>query len=177
MGAAHQRFNGLSEPDLELLRERTLEVSPQSQTTDGREMIELLEIQSHGQSFVLPLSALQGIAELTSIAPIPRAPPSVRGIVSFRGELLVGVELSTLVGELSSGIVDLRRIIAVMSQTMKLAILGEKVLSVRIVPRDLFRPAPSKFGFVVGTDENFVSLLDPALLIEHVLQLLGRTHE
>jgi purine-binding chemotaxis protein CheW len=140
-------------------------------------MIELLEIQSHGQRFALPLSALQGISELNSLAPIPRAPPSIRGLVSFRGELLVGVELSALLGQSNTGIVDLRRIITLTSQTMKMAILGEKVLSVRSAPKDLFRPEPGRFAFVAGIDENFVSLLDPDLLVAHVLQLLGQLHE
>lgn len=177
MGTAHQRFFDLSEADRTLLRERTLEVARQLPTTGGREMLELLEIQSHGQNFALPLSALQGITELNSLAPIPRAPPSIRGLVSFRGELLVGVELSALLGQSNTGIVDLRRIIALTSQTMKMAILGEKALSVRNAPRDLFRPEKSRFAFVAGIDENFVSLLDPDLLGAYVLQLLGQMHE
>ncbi|HXN40158.1 MAG TPA: chemotaxis protein CheW, partial [Myxococcaceae bacterium] len=128
-------------------------------------------------SFALPLSALQGITELNSLAPIPRAPPSIRGLVSFRGELLVGVELSALLGHSTTGIVDLKRIIALTCPAMKMAILGEKVLSVRSAPRNSFLPEKSRFAFIVGIDENFFALLDPDLLVAHVQQLLGQLHE
>ncbi len=134
--------------------------------------MDLLEIQSHGQKFALPLVDLLGVAELASLAPIPRAPRSVRGLVTFRGELLLGVELSALVGQSDTGITDLRRVIALTSHPMKIAILGEKILSIRTAPRDSFKPEPSRHGFVVGIDENFISLVAPDLLAAHVLQLL-----
>jgi hypothetical protein len=76
-----------------------------------------------------------------------------------------------LLGGTEGGIADLRRIIAVVSESKKLAILAEKVVSVRMVLLDSFKPNRiSQPPFVVGTDPQFVTLLDPAYLITHVMR-------
>lgn len=174
MSNVHERFLSLPKGDLELLQQRALEIAKVSENVEQQELLELLEIESRGQRFAVPLKTLEGVVELTSVAPIPRAPGVVRGIISFRGELLLGLELSALVGSTSTGITDLRRIIAVNASTMKVAILAEQITSIRAAPKVSFRPDPSRrFSFVVGIDENFVSLIDPDALVSQTLNLLG----
>jgi chemotaxis signal transduction protein len=170
-----RRIAKLPPDELAILRERAKEQARREIATSGLEKMEVLELQSRGQQFALPLGAIEGIADLVSVAALPRAPPMVRGLVSFRGEVLIGVELSGLTGGGEKGIADLRRIIALSGGGTKLAILAEKVVSVRPVDPTSFQPDRlSQIPFVIGTDERFMSLLDPSALVAHALQSIGR---
>lgn len=168
------RLSELSAEDLRVLRERARALAVQVAGERSQDALEVLEVQSHGQSYALPLDAVDGVTELVSIAAVPRAPPFVRGLVGFRGEVLLGVELSAVAGVVS-GFTDLRRVIAISDQELKIALLAERVLAVRSVSRSSFRPDPvAQLPFVVGADALFLALIDPAVLISQVLQALPK---
>jgi chemotaxis signal transduction protein len=170
----HQRFLDLQDVELRELRARTLDIAKVPQSAEKEDLLDFLEVRSRGQSFALPLHSLDGVMELVTVAPLPRAPPAVCGLVTFRGELLLGLELSALVGNVSTGITDLRRIIAMSAGGNKVAILAESVISIRNSPVRSFRPETTgRYSFVTGIDEGFVSLIDPQLLITHALKLVG----
>ncbi len=160
--------------ELELLRERAREVAKRPESAELADGVEVLEVHSRGQNYALPLSAISSITELTSIAAIPRAPAAVRGLVSVRGEVLLGVEMALLTGGGASGIADLRRVVVVGVESTRIAILAERIISVRQVQSSGFRADRlSQYPFVVGTDENFLSLVDPGALINFAFRLIG----
>lgn len=166
MSAGYRRFLELPRDELALLRERAQALAKTVERSLVGDVIEVLQIPSRGQMFALPITAIEGISDLVSVASIPNAPPFVRGLVGFRGEVLIGMELSLLIGGASMGIGDLRRIICVAGGGMKVAFLAEKALSVRSVSISVFRSDPVvQFPFIIGTDSSFVSLLDPAALL------------
>ncbi|HZH03677.1 MAG TPA: chemotaxis protein CheW [Myxococcaceae bacterium] len=171
----YRRISRLPPEELEILRERAREQAQRQVQGSAVEKTEVLELNSRGQRFALPLAAIEGIADLVSVAAVPRAPPMVRGLVSFRGEVLIALELSSLTGAGDRGIADLRRIVTLSAGGTKIAILTEKVVSVRSVDPADFRPDRlAQVPFVVGTDEYFLSLLDPASLVAHALHSIGR---
>ncbi len=172
----YERFLNLPPAELALLRERARELARSQREADVGEQLELLDIRSRGQVFSLPLPAVDGIVELGSIAVVPRAPPFVRGLVSFRGEVLIGIELSALVGGAEAGFADLRRVVAVSAGGRKVGILAEKLLSVRRADASSFHAdSLGQKGFVIGIDGSFSSLVDPAGLIELAFsKLVGR---
>jgi chemotaxis signal transduction protein len=170
------RFADLTPEDLLLLRDRARQTAIMPAAAQSDEQLDLLEFRSKNQTFALPLSAVAGITELLSIAPVPRAHRLLRGLVSFRGEVLIATETSSIAGGEGSGIADLRRLVALSADGLKLAILVERIISVRQARATSFHANPSLgqgHRFVVGTDEQFVSLLDPAKLIAYVFQELG----
>ena len=170
----HQRFHALAQDELQILKDRARALAVPLVSEDTGDRIELLEIHSRGQRFVLPLSAVEGIIQLTSVANVPRVPGFVRGLVSFRGEVLVGIELCTFAGGAQPGFADLQRIIAISGGGAKLALLAEKIVSVRSASTSGFLPDPGNaLPFVIGTDEGFVTLLDPGALIVHAFKALG----
>jgi chemotaxis signal transduction protein len=119
---------------------------------------------------------VDGIVDLSSLAAVPRAPAFVRGLVGFHGEVLLALELSALVGGPAVGFADLRRVIALRVDARKVAIVAERVVSVRAAQLSSFAPDPVRQQpFVIGTDSRFVTLLDPAALISHAFGLLGET--
>jgi chemotaxis signal transduction protein len=172
----HQRLSGLQASELEVLRERARQLARPLSSEDTTDQVELLEVHSRGQRFALPLSAIEGIVHLTSVAIVPRAPAFVRGLVSFRGEVLVGIELCTFVGGAQPGFADLNRVVAIAAGGTKLALLAEKIVSVRAASTGTFHADPAwQQAYVIGTDESFVTLLDPTALIVHAFKALGPT--
>jgi hypothetical protein len=174
----YQRFGELAPDVLALLRERARAVAqqPAAATQAGEEM-EVLELRSRGQRFLVPLAAVEGVVELTSLATLPRPPPAVRGLVSFRGEVLVGVELALLAGGgAGGGMADLRRVVALAAEGRRLALLTESGLLARSVPLASFGAmAGQALPFVVGTDASFASLVEPAALIAYAFEGMGRS--
>ncbi|MGQ0508240.1 MAG: chemotaxis protein CheW [Myxococcaceae bacterium] len=168
------RLLDIPEEDRKLLKERAREIAKRPESAELTDGLEALELHSRGQNYAIPLSAISSITELSSIAAIPRAPSAVRGLVSVRGEVLLAVELALLTGGAGSGIADLRRVVVVGVDSLRLAILAERIISVRQVQAGNFRAdRMSQFPFVVGTDENFLSLVDPAALINFAFRQLG----
>lgn len=169
----------LSPEDLRLLHERARDLAKSS----GRDLVdatnvELLEVASRGQTYALPLESVEGVAELTSIAFLPLAPSFVRGLVGFRGEAMVATEISGMFGESQIGFADLKRIISVAAGGKKLCILAERVMTVRTARlSDFILDPTSNVPFIIGTDCNLVSLINPALFIEFAFKALGGVDE
>jgi chemotaxis signal transduction protein len=166
---AYQRFLDLPPAQRQVLKERAKELAKPldagAQEARG-DLVELLEIHSRGQVVAVPLSVVEGIGELLSIAAVPHAPRVLRGVVSFRGEVLFGLEISALLGSTSTGFSDLRRIIVVSAGGLKAAILAEKAVNIRDARASaFFRDRLVPQDFVVGVDSTFVTLLDPELLL------------
>jgi chemotaxis signal transduction protein len=173
MSSGYTRFLDLPPDELALLKQRAKELAKAPEDTSDKEVVELLELYSRGQRFSIPLSAVEGIIELSSIATVPRAPPFVRGLVSFRGEVLVGVEVSLVVGA-STGFADLQRVIALTHAGARLALVAERGLSVRETALSQFKAgAVAQHPAIAGTDAAFASLLDVGGLIRHVFDALG----
>lgn len=175
MSHAFDRFSALPPELLTVLRQRARELAKPLEVDEEQsgDLFEILEIHSRGQLFGIPLSVVEGIGDLNAIAGVPRAPPVLRGIVSFRGEVLFGLELSMLMGGESSGMADLRRVIVVAAGGLKAAILTEKVVSIRSARNTAFiRDKLGQHPFVTGVDSRFVTLLDPALVIQHAFKLV-----
>jgi chemotaxis signal transduction protein len=169
----YARFLDLPAGELALLRQRAKDLAKAPQETGPKDSVELLELMSRAQRFSIPLSAVEGITELGSLASIPRAPPFVRGLVSFRGEVLVAVELALVVGA-STGFADLQRVIALTHGGQRLALVTERGLSVREASPSQFKAGGvGQHLAIAGTDETFASLVDVAGLIRHVFDSLG----
>ena len=172
--SGYSRFLELNRTDLELLRKRASELGRAPTDVEAGDLVDLVELTSRGQVYAVPLAAVEGITELTSLAAVPRAPDFVCGMASFRGEVLIGVEISRLIGA-AQGFTDLKRVIALSHDGKKLAIVAEKSLQVRSTPLMRFKTSGvGQHPLIVGTDESFVSLIDVSALVRHTFDALGR---
>ncbi len=169
-----RRFAALDEGTRKLLQERARALAGERTSQEQTEQVELLILQAAGQLLALPLDSVLGVMELTGLAPVPRAPPLVRGLVSFRGEILLGVEASALLGSGHSGIADLRRIVALSAPAGRLALLAEKVVAAETMDRAAFAPAADGARpWFAGVNADFVTLLDVPELVSSVWRILG----
>jgi purine-binding chemotaxis protein CheW len=176
VNAPASRIVQLPEADRQILRERAVEVARRQESSAPQDGVDIVEVHSRGQMFGIPLAGVASITELSSLAPVPRAPMLLRGLVNVRGEVLVGIELALLTGTATGGIADLRRIIAVTAGDLRIAVLAEKIASVRTVQTSAFRSdGVTHAPYIVGTDEHFLSLVDPAALIKFAFGNLGRS--
>jgi len=138
-----------------------------------QEDLEVLIIHSRGQTFAVPLLSVLSVAELHSLALIPRGPAAVRGLVSVRGEVIVAVELAALAGGGQAGLSDLRRVVVVASGPRRLAILTERMLSVRATAASVFARDPlAAHPAIAGTDAELTSLVDPDALVTEAFRQL-----
>lgn len=169
-----RRFTALDEETRRLLQSRARALAGQQAEENDGEQVEVLLLQAAGQTVALPLEAVLGVTELTNLAPVPRAPPLVRGLVSFRGEILVGVEAGAVLGSGQTGIADLRRVVALESDAGRMALLAEKVTAARTMDRRRFAPAADGTRpWFAGVDPEFVTLFDVPELIRSVWRMLG----
>lgn len=172
-----RRFLELSPPDRAVLRERARELGRPLTNPQGEgpsDVFELLELSSGGQTFGIPIEAVQGVSELTGIATAPRAPPLLRGFVSFRGEILFGLELSTLLHTGAAGFTDLRRMVVLSAGALRAVLLAEHVLTIRSAHASSFvRDRLVQHPFVLGVDPGLVTLLDPGALIAHAFSSIS----
>lgn len=164
----YRRFLQLPESDRALLRDRARETAAPAAVDQQADLLGVLEFESGGQSYALPLEVIEGVVELQMLAPVPRAPAVVRGLVLFRGEVLLAADPSRLFGA-ATGMTDLRRVVAVAASGKRMALLTPKTLVVRMVERSSFRPTESAGpSAVLGIDPRHMALLDPGALIGHV---------
>jgi chemotaxis signal transduction protein len=174
MSPAQPKINELDASIRKILRERAREVSKRQDSEHRAEGQEILEVHSRSQNFALPLASIASISELTSLAPIPRVPSAIRGLVSIRGEILIGVELALLASGAASGIADLRRVIVLQSENQRIAVLAERIVAVKNIQLPSFRnERPADMPFLTGTDENFLSLVDPGALIRFTFNMVS----
>ncbi|MFN7135388.1 MAG: chemotaxis protein CheW [Myxococcales bacterium] len=170
----YQRFAQLAVDERRLLQERARALAAQRTEQTTGERIETLLVQAAGQLLALPIENVLGVVELSGLAPVPRAPPLVRGLVSFRGEILVGIEAGALVGSGNSGIADLRRVVALGAPAGRLALLAERVHAAETMDRASFtQGADAGRSWAAGVNAGFVTLVDVAELVASAWRTLG----
>jgi purine-binding chemotaxis protein CheW len=69
---------------------------PQDDT--ARDRIPHLVFRLAGEEYALPLLSVREIVHLEGVAPVPKAPPALRGVMSLRGAPLPVVDLSVALG-------------------------------------------------------------------------------
>jgi hypothetical protein len=88
-----------------ILRERSARLAIVPAPRDPPDSVRFVVFSSGGARFGLPLTALQEIAPLAYVARTPGADAAVRGIMSWRGELVSVFDTLALIGGARAGTV------------------------------------------------------------------------
>jgi purine-binding chemotaxis protein CheW len=162
-------------PAERLVLQAAAQALARSSEAERTEDLEVLSVQSRGQAFAVPLQAVLSVTELHSLSFVPRAPAAVRGLLSVRGEVMIAVELAALAGAGEVGLQDLKRVVVLGIGPRRLAVLTERILSVRSTSSQAFKASGrQRVPFVTGLDDELTSLIDPAALLTHAFALLER---
>jgi purine-binding chemotaxis protein CheW len=150
---------------------------------DEGSVTEYLGFRVASSNYALPVSIVREIARSGQLTPVPRAPPGVLGISSFRGRVITVIDLGSRLGLASSVVqpvaagpvrVSRLRILMVDIGPETLGFLVDEVLMVyRLSARDIERATTvgSDVGIHVtgiarpAEAEDVVLLLDPKALV------------
>jgi purine-binding chemotaxis protein CheW len=88
-----------TEAEEALLRERAAELAEGSLELQTEEEGLIAALFSVGEEiYAIPLEHLRAAIPLTSVTPIPRAPPHILGIVRFRGQAVTALSFAAIFG-------------------------------------------------------------------------------
>ena len=96
--APRTSFEHDTERSAAILRERTARLALVPAGRERREVAHFLVFSCGGARFGLPLKALQEVVSLDGVARVPGAAPTVRGIMSWRGEFVTVFDARPLIG-------------------------------------------------------------------------------
>lgn len=149
-------------------RARALSRSVDPAVAPGRDV---LVFECGGGQYAIDAAHAREILPLPFLTPVPRAPPFVAGIIHRRGEILMLVDVPTLVGLPVTGVVDRTKVIVVGPAGREVGIVAEGVEGIRAIAPEAIAPALDEAPFVAGVAGGAVVLLD----VEAFLSAVGMT--
>lgn len=112
-----------------------------------------------GEQYALPVRAVQEVAPIGDVMPMPGAPPHVLGVRNVRGEVVPVIDLAALAGLGKGG---RSAVLAVIEDTGRRAGLAvDEVIDVGPLPSRSHESASPLLRGEVVTDGQLVGLLDP----------------
>lgn len=123
--------------------------------------------------YAVRVERVQQIVRVRPIAPVPRVPPEVRGVISLRGEILQVIDLRRRLGSTPAQPTRASRIVIVHGGDGNVAgLLVDAVTEVLSVSEEALRRDSGEGGMVEALcdrESQFVSLLD----LDRVLEIDG----
>jgi purine-binding chemotaxis protein CheW len=147
---------------------------------DNTEAAEFLVFRLGGESFGLPISAVDEVARVPDrISRVPNAPEFLEGLVNFRGEVLPVIDQRKRFG-LAANDGGGRRLVVVRSQRHRAGVIVDGVSELLRAPIDAIEPAPDLIGGLRELVHGVVNLTDRGqmvLLLAADELLTGAEHE
>lgn len=153
----------------ELARKTAVEVDPQEQ-------FEVVEFEIGGERYGLKLEEVKEVCALRELTPVPTAPSFVLGIINRRGEIHAVVDLRKFLGLTGAPLCDLSRALVLADDEMRVAVLADRILGVRVVAFRELQPVTGLSGgradYTRGITQDRLLLLsaprifaDPRLIV------------
>lgn len=132
---------------------------------------ELLVFELAGDPYALPVERVREIVRLRAIAPMPRVPRPVRGVIGLRGEIIQVLDLRLRLGLAAAEPTRKSRIVVLHAEDGRVAgLLVDAVSEVLRLPEDALAPAPPGESEAVAAlcqrAGRFVSLLDAEKVLD-----------
>ncbi|MDP2256577.1 MAG: chemotaxis protein CheW [Polaromonas sp.] len=99
-------------------------------------LIRWVLLKVDGQTYALPLAAVDRVLRMAEVTPLPGAPDVVEGVVNMQGEVLTVVSIRRRLGLAHRGIAVSDSLVLARARTRRLAIIAESVLGVVERPAD-----------------------------------------
>lgn len=85
-----------SAKDFSILQARAQRIKQSANTDANKDLHEVLLVQVHSESYGLPVDGVLGIYENVTVTPLPGTPNFVAGMVNLRGNLVIVLDLATI---------------------------------------------------------------------------------
>lgn len=133
----------------------------------------LLAFEISGRRYALPVSVVREVIRAVAIAPLPKAPPIVEGIINLRGTLLPVLDVRQRFGIPPSPVALDQHFIVAAAGSRIVALRVDRALDLLVVDETAVEPVA---GIVPGVDHvaGIARLADGLLIIhdlEHFLSL------
>lgn len=135
-----------------------------------------------GQSYGLPLDAVERVVRMVEITPLPGAPPFIRGVINFQGEVIPVLDLRLRFGLPERAIELDDQLIITTAAGRKRALLADTTCGVRECTEESFTetadilPDLPFFSGVTKSPDGLILLHDlDSLLSPHEAQTLDDT--
>ena len=104
---------------------------------DG-ETVAVVAFITGGESFAIETAFIREIVRLRHLSPLPRGPAAVRGVTTYRGEILPVLDVRVVLGHPAEGLADLIRILVLGRAGPEFGLLADEVAGAGSLPtRDL----------------------------------------
>jgi len=118
-------------------------------------LIRLVLLRVDGQTYALPLAAVDRVLRMVEVTPLPGAPEVVEGIINIQGDVVTVVSIRKRLGLSLRAVEAADSLVVVRARTRRLAIIAESVLGVVERPAD----AVVSTGDIVGGIQHIEGVL------------------
>lgn len=131
-----ERFSPEAAAELLARRARALEQPPPREPPADELLVVAFTLGK--DRYAIEAEWVREVVRLADFTPLPGAPPSIAGVVNYRGEIIPVVDLRTLFGMASQGLVDMLRVVLVGGPKVEFGALASRVVEcISLRPEDL----------------------------------------
>ena len=121
-----------------VLSERARLLARRPSPPESGDMVAVVTFLVGGESFAIETTFVREIARLRHVAPLPRGPAAVRGVTTYRGEILPVLDVRAVLGHPAEGLPDLIRVLVLGAAGPEFGLLADEVAGTASIPaRDL----------------------------------------
>lgn len=99
-------------------------------------LVRLVLLRVDGQTYAVPLAAVDRVLRMVEVTPLPGAPEVVEGIINIQGEVLTVVSIRKRLGLALRAVEATDSLVVARARTRRVAIIAESVLGVVERPAD-----------------------------------------
>jgi purine-binding chemotaxis protein CheW len=126
--------------------------------------VELVAVEVGGQSWALPLAAVERVVGMVAVSPLPESPAGVRGAINVGGEIVPVLDLDLRLGRPTSDRGPGARLVLARTSTRRVALPVDDVLGVIAVDAALIGPpvehTSAPMAGVAGLPEGVLAIYD-----------------
>jgi purine-binding chemotaxis protein CheW len=140
--------------------------------------LEFITFYLGGLLLGIDIHQVQEINRNLSMTPVPHAPPAVRGVINLRGEVVMVVDLNTVLGLPAKELARANRNVIVKNGGEQIGLLVDRVADVVRAKSDELDPMPENlrgidqrfFKSVYKLEEGLLVILDVDVTLAGILQ-------
>ena len=126
--------------------------------------VELVAVVVGGQSWALPLAAVERVVGMVAVSPLPESPAGIRGAINVGGEIVPVLDLDLRIGRPSPYRGPGARLVLAGTNTRRVALPVDDVLGVIAVERGRIGPpverSPAPMAGVASLEDGVLAIYD-----------------
>jgi purine-binding chemotaxis protein CheW len=126
--------------------------------------VELVAVEIGGQSWALPLAAVERVVGMVAVSPLPESPAGIRGAINVGGEIVPVLDLDLRIGRPTTDRGPGARLVLARTRSRRVALPVDDVLGVIAVDAALIGPPVERtaapMAGVAGLADGVLAIYD-----------------